>query len=135
MSKAERLGHANALIQAISRHGRRFFSSATSGATGRLELDGRGRVWWIDEYCGARVYVAHSGRWRGFSHGGTLRGLIQALHGYIQRGELLHPEYIAPAMSYGDMWGYGTEAAAAVRAEAHQLPMFDQSAAAQKGGA
>lgn len=133
MSKAERLGHANALIQAISRHGRRFFYSATSGATGRLELDGRGRVWWIDEYRGARVYVAHSGRWRGFSHGGTLRGLIQALHGYIQRGELLHPEYIAPAMSYGDMWGYGTEAAAAVRAEAHQLPMFEQRAAAQKG--
>lgn len=64
MSKAERLEHANALIAVISRHGRRFFYSATSGATGRLELDGRGRVWWIGEYRGARVYVAHSGRWR-----------------------------------------------------------------------
>lgn len=133
MSKADRLGHANALIQAISRHGRRFFYNATSGTTGRLDLDVRGRLWWIDEYRGARVYVAHSGRWRGFSHGGTLRGLIQALHGYIQRGDLLHLEYIAPAMSYGDMWGYGTEAAAAVRAEAHQLPMFEQRAAAQEG--
>ncbi|WP_315127020.1 hypothetical protein [Comamonas antarctica] len=135
MSKVERLEHANALIQAISRHGRRFFYNRETGTVARLDLDSRGRVWWIDDYRGARVYVAHSGRWRGFSHGGTLRSLIQALHQYIQRSELLHPEHIAPTMSYGDMWGYGTEAAAAVRAEAHQLPMFKQRAAAQKGGA
>lgn len=132
MSKTERLGHANALIQAISRHGRRFFFSRESGTVARLELDGRGRVWWMDDYRGARVYVAHPGRWRGFSHGGTLRSLVEALRDYIQRGDLLNPEYIAPSMSYGDMWGYGTEAAAAVRAEAHQLPMFAQRAAAQK---
>lgn len=134
-AKTERLSHANELVRVISKHGRRFFYSAKSDTTARLELDARGRVWWIDDYRGARIYVAYPGRWRGFSHGGTMRALVEALRDYIQRGEPLHPEYIAPAMSYGDMWGYGAEAAAAVRAEAHQLPMFPQRAAAQKGDA
>ena len=71
---------------------------------------------------------------RGFSHGGTLRSLIEAMRDYIRFGTPIHPEIIAPAMSYGDMWGYGAEAAAAVRAEAHQLPLFAQRAAAQNKG-
>ncbi|KFJ13054.1 hypothetical protein DR66_4064 [Delftia acidovorans] len=129
MSKAERLGHANALIEIISRHGRRFFHNRESGAIARLELDARGRVWLIDEYRGARVYVAYRGRWRGFTHGGTLQNLVEALHHYILRGELLHPEYIAPSRmdpKNGDIWGYGAEAAAAVRAEAHALSLFQR---------
>ncbi|MDH0847430.1 hypothetical protein N5D66_05710 [Delftia tsuruhatensis] len=129
MSKAERLAHANALIEVISRHGRRFFRNRESGAIARLELDARGRVWLIDEYRGARVYVAYGGEWRGFTHGGTLRDLIAALRDYIQRGELLHPEYIAPSCmdpKNGDIWGYGAEAASAVRAESHALPLFQR---------
>ncbi|WP_448869559.1 hypothetical protein [Delftia acidovorans] len=132
MSKAERLAHANALIEVISRHGRRFFLNRESGAIARLELDARGRVWLIDEYRGARVYVAYGGEWRGFTHGGTLRDLIAALRDYIQRGELLHPEYIAPTRmdaKNGDIWGYGFEAATAVRAEANALPLFQRPAA------
>ena len=129
MSKAERLGHANALIEIISRHGRRFFHNRESGAIARLELDARGRVWLIDEYRGARIYVAYGGAWRGFTHGGTLRDLIAALRDYIQRDELLHPEYIAPSRidpTNGDIWGYGAEAANAVRYEAHALPLFQR---------
>ena len=137
MSKAERLAHANALIKTISDHGRRFFYNARTGEVGKLELDARGCVWWIDDYRGARIYTAYDGRWRGFSHGGTMRDLISALRKYIQHGELLHPEYIAPTRrgpENGDIWGYGAEAAAAVRAEAHALPMFQQSAQAAKQG-
>lgn len=134
MAKTERLAHANALIEVISRHGRRFFYNAKSGAIGALELDARGHIWWIDDYRGARIYTAYQGRWRGFSHGGTLRSLIEAMRDYIRLGTPIHPEIIAPAMSYGDMWGYGAEAAAAVRAEAHQLPLFAQRAAAQNKG-
>lgn len=133
VSKTERLGHANALIEIISRHGRRFFRNRESGAIARLELDARGRLWWIDEYRGSRVYtgkvMGYPHRWRGFSHGGTLRSLVEALRGYILRGELLHPEYIAPSRidpTNGDIWGYGDEAAAAVRAEAHALPLFQR---------
>jgi len=129
MSKTERLGHANALIEVISRHGRRFFHNRESGSIARLELDARGRVWLIDDYRGARVYVAYQGRWRGFSHGGTLRSLVEALRDYVLHGTLLHPERIAPGRidpSNGDIWGYGFEAAAAVRAEAHALPLFQR---------
>jgi len=133
MSKAERLGHANALIEVISRHGRRFFRNRESGAIARLELDASGRLWWIDEYRGSRVYtgkvMGYPHRWRGFRHGGTLRSLVEALRGYVLRGELLHPEYIAPSRidpTNGDIWGYGAEAAAAVRAEAHALPLFQR---------
>lgn len=129
MSKTERLVHANALIEVISRHGRRFFRNRESGTIARLELDARGRVWLIDEYRGARVYVAYRGRWRGFSHGGTLQNLIEELHHYIQHADLLHPEHIAPSRmdpKNGDIWGYGAEAAAAVRAEAHALPLFQR---------
>ena len=133
MSKTERLGHANALIEVISRHGRHFFHNRESGAIARLELDARGRVWLIDEYLGARVYTekmfGDGHGWRGFSHGGTLRSLIEHLRDYIKRGDLLHPEFIAPAYtnsSHGDYWGYGAEAAAAVRAEAHALPLFQR---------
>lgn len=133
MSKAERLGHANALIEIISRHGRRFFRNRESGAIARLELDARGRLWWIDDYRGSRVYtgkvMGYPHRWRGFSHGGTLRSLVEALRGYILRGELLHPEYIAPSRidpKNGDIWGYGFEAAAAVRCEASYLPLFQR---------
>ena len=133
VSKTERLGHANALIEIISRHGRRFFRNRESGAIARLELDASGRLWWIDEYRGSRVYtgkvMGYPHRWRGFSHGGTLRSLVEALRGYVLRGELLHPEYIAPSRidpTNGDIWGYGAEAAAAVRAEANALPLFQR---------
>lgn len=36
MTKTERLGHANALIQIISRHGRRFFYNPKDGTTARM---------------------------------------------------------------------------------------------------
>ena len=97
-------------------------------------MDANKRIWFIDDYRGSRVFVSYRGEWRGFSHGGTLRSLIEAMRDYIRCGTPIHPEIIAPAMSYGDMWGYGAEAAAAVRAEAHQLPLFAQRAAAQNKG-
>ncbi|MCO5338565.1 hypothetical protein [Delftia tsuruhatensis] len=136
MSKAQRLGHANALIEVISRHGRRFFHNSESGAIARLELDARGRLWWIDDYRASRVYtgkvMGYPHSWRGFSHGGTLRSLVEALRDYVLSGILLHPERIAPGRidpNNGDIWGYGFEAAAAVRAEAHALPLFRRPAA------
>lgn len=125
--KADRLQHANALIKVISSHGRRFFYNSEEDAIARLEMDANKRIWFIDDYRGSRVFVSYRGEWRGFSHGGTLRSLIEAMRDYIRFGTPIHPERIAPTMSYGDMWGYGAEAAAAVRAEAHQLPIFSQS--------
>lgn len=131
MTKAERLQHANALIEVISRHGRRFFFNAKDKRIARLELDARGRIWWIDDYRGSLVYtgkvMGYNHGWRGFSHGGTLRALVEDLVRYIKTGEKLSKWHIAPdyVSHDGDIWGYGAEAAKAVREEAHKLPLFE----------
>lgn len=130
MTTAERLEHANTLIEIISRHGRRFFFDKESGAVARLELGSRGRVRWLrNEQQG---YAAHSDRWGYSGHAGKIIGLAQALREYILHGYLLHTELIAPATSRGDGWGYGAEAAAAVRNEAHVLPLFAWNPEAKK---
>lgn len=127
--KKARLQHANDLVNIISQHGRRFFWNERHQRVASLELDARGRVWFIDDYTGQRIYTHRAGfrsRWRGFSHGGTLRCLVEALRDYIGKGVPLHPEYIAPErMTPGsNIWGYSTEGAALVREAAHKLPMF-----------
>lgn len=128
-TKQQRLGHCNLLLQVIARHGRRFFYNAKHDRVASLELDARGRVWFIDDYSGQRVYTHRTtwtNKWRGFSHGGTLRDLIEALRDYIISGEPLRRGYIATETSWsdGDIWGYGPEAARAVRGEAYAIPMF-----------
>lgn len=126
-TKQQRVEHANQLIDVIATHGRRFFYRQESGRVARLELDARGRVWLIDEYSGARIYTHDTpfgNNWRGFSHGGTMRGLIERMRDYITSGVPLNSGCIAPPMSYGDMWGYGEDAAAAVRAAAAALPIM-----------
>jgi hypothetical protein len=52
---------------------------------------------------------------------------------YITKGKQLSIEWIAPTRwnpDNGDIWGYGKEAAAAVRAAAAQLPIIKQEDAA-----
>ena len=134
-SKIERTEHANALIKIISQHGRRFFWNEKAQRVASFELDGRGRVWFIDDYNGKRIYTHPTGfgsRWRGFSHGGTLRALIEALREYITHGTQLHPEYIAPErMNPGsNIWGYSTEEALAVRETAFKMPVIKRLLAA-----
>ncbi|MNV86395.1 hypothetical protein D3C71_1804260 [compost metagenome] len=134
-ARQERVEHANALIQVIAAHGRRFFYRGESGRVARVELDPRGRVWWVDDYTGKRIYTHHTpfgNRWRGFSHGGTLRALAEAIRDYITTGTRMHRGHIAPPMSYGDLWGYGPEAAAAVQVAAFALPIMANAPAIQK---
>uniref|UniRef100_UPI004048BF6E hypothetical protein n=1 Tax=Shewanella baltica TaxID=62322 RepID=UPI004048BF6E len=123
----ERVEHANALIKVIAEHGRKFFEH--KGALATLELDKNGKVWVVDEYTKARIYTHFSGTWCGFHHGGTLRDLVCAMRDYITKGTLIHIDWIAPTRrnpDNGDIWGYGKEAAAAVRAAAAQLPIIKQ---------
>ncbi|MCU8044402.1 MULTISPECIES: hypothetical protein [unclassified Shewanella] len=123
----ERVEHANALIKVLSEHGRKFFEHKSALAT--LELDKNGKVWVVDEYTKARIYTHSSGRWGGFHHGGTLRDLVSLMRDYITKGTLIHIDWIAPTRrnpENGDIWGYGKEAAAAVRAAAAQLPIIKQ---------
>lgn len=127
----ERVEHANALIKVISEHGRKFFER--NGVVATLELDKNGKVWFVDEYSKARIYTHYHHRWHRFSHGGTLRDLVCAMRDYITKGKQLSIEWIAPTRwnpDNGDIWGYGKESAAAVRAAAAQLPIIKQEDAA-----
>lgn len=130
-AKVARLAHVNALVKIISSHGRRFFYNATHNRIARMEMDARGRLWWIDDYTDKRIYVANTGfrnRWRGFSPGGTLRNLVESLRDYVLVNEQLmrHDIGVPYTTQEGNHWGYDAAALAIVQAEAYRLPMFMQ---------
>jgi hypothetical protein len=146
-AKLQRLDDVNKVIKAISSHGRRFFhyggsnvyDDATKTATfipadrtGYLALR-RGRVYLIDEYSEKAVYTHETknvpNRWRGFTHGGTLRRLVEEFRDYILTGQPLHPGYIGLEREWqdGDIWGYGKEAIAAVNADIKDSPVFREA--------
>lgn len=126
-ARQQRVEHANALVQVVAAHGRRFFYCVQHDRLARIEVDQRGRVWWIDDYTGKRIFTHATpmgNRWRGFSHGGTLRHLVEMMRDYITKGTPIARGYIAPSMSYGDLWGYGEAATVAVRDAAFALPIM-----------
>lgn len=129
-TKAERLEHANQLIQVIAKHGRRFFFSDSTGKTAQLLVDRRGRVWFLDEYSGKLIFTHETtwtNKWRGFTHGGTLRGIVKMMRDYIIKGTPIHPYYIGMERRNvydGNIWGYSDEAIKAVREEAALLPII-----------
>jgi hypothetical protein len=120
----ERLGHANALIKVISQHGRRFFWNEVAQRVARLELDERGKVWWIDDYRATRVCTEKIGgyehRWQGFSHGGTLKQLVQMMRDYVKTGEKIPAGYVPL-----DCWGYNDQAAEATREAVKGMPILE----------
>lgn len=133
LTKQERLEEANKVIEAIAAHGRRFFYSGPGsdpseggvrakrcpeGRVARFEFDGRGAVCFRDDYSWERILVVDSGRWKGWSHGGTMRSLVIKLRDYIRTGEPISVGWFGPWpdwMSQGDLWGYGADAMALVR--------------------
>jgi hypothetical protein len=122
----ERVEHANALIKVIAGHGRKFFES--KGVIASLELDTKGKVWFVDDYTRRRIYAHYKGDWSGFSHGGTLKDLVCAMRDYITKGNKLPIAWIAPIRfnpEHGDIWGYGKESRTAVREAAAKLPIID----------
>lgn len=129
-TKEDRIQHANDLIKVISDHGRRFFFHKGSGRVAHIRTDERGRICYVDDYSGVAVDIQRSGygnSWAGFSHGGTLRSLVEAMRDYIVTGKKLSPYCIAPERidPGSNIWGYGLESAEAVRAAAFKLPIID----------
>jgi hypothetical protein len=144
--KAQRLEHANQLIKIIASHGRRFFwhggvnrwNPETKTSTwepadryARLELR-RGRVYLIDDYTQKAVYThpaTFGNKWRGFSHGGTLRSLVEDMRDYVMHGTRI-PRWRIVIERLGrnglenNVWGYDIESAKAVRAAAYALPII-----------
>jgi len=124
--KSQRAEHANQLIKAIASHGRKFFNR--NDKTAEMYVTPNGAIYFVDDYSGKAIYTQYSGRWSGFSHGGTLKSLVERMRDYIRTGKKIHIGYIAPnrgAIDGGhDMWGYGSEACHALKAEAGKLEII-----------
>jgi hypothetical protein len=132
--RCERAEHANALIKVIAAHGRRFFYSKTHDRVSHFEVNERSRIWYFDDYSGKRIYMLSTGfrsNWRGFSHGGTLRSLVEDMADYIATGYKVPRWKIGgstcpPRGEEGNVWGYPVEALRAMRAQAFALPITDE---------
>lgn len=128
-AKAIRLAKANQAIALISSTGRRFFYNATHDRVAELRLDDRGRIWWVDDYTGKSIYTHRTGftsRWKGFSHGGTLRRLVEHFRDYVTDGAALPIGLIAPMRFSQDsnIWGYPQEAVATLKEKLIETEVF-----------
>lgn len=139
--KQQRVAEVNAVIKAISNHGRRFFYY---GGSKRRQPDGslkfepadrigyielrRGMVYFVDEYTQKAVYThntAIQSGWNGFNHGGTLRRLVEDFRDYIMTGQQVHPYFIGLPREDGSfIWGYTKMEIDAVKEEIAGSPVF-----------
>ena len=113
IAKEERLVSANKFLFVIGSCGRRFFFNPRGHGLAQFSLDPRGRVWFRDDWSGRRIYT-HC-EWltnrQGFTHGGTLNGVVRGLANFIAKGEQIHPANFQPGHPElgGDIWGYGED--------------------------
>lgn len=123
MLKMQRLQAANELIVDMASCGRRFFYSESFDRIGQFELSSRGRIRFRDEHTDALIdtYSHHYGAWRQFSHGGSLRSLIEYLRDYIRIGQKLPIQIIAP-----DYWGYDHASSKRVQQKAINLGIIKE---------
>ncbi|NWD74805.1 hypothetical protein HX890_11885 [Pseudomonas gingeri] len=107
-----RVINANEFIQVIANCGRQFFRNKGAGHDAYLALNARGNIVWIhDDYTGARINTAKEGSWEGFSHGGTLKGLIGSIGKHVLTGKTMRYGYFQVTMDNGfeNPWGYGED--------------------------
>lgn len=121
--KHQRLLHVNALVETISKYGRRFFYCEKKQRIAEFSLAPSGHIYFNDDYTGESIYVAYQGRWRGFSHGGTMKDLVKAMAEYIRTGKQLSIGWIGPErFDDSNIWGYAQDEIAKCRAEALTNP-------------
>jgi len=132
--KLLRAGTVNQAIRIIADHGRRFFYSDSQDRYASIEVDYRGRIWWIDDYSGKRIYTHKAGlgnEWYGFTHGGTLRHLVERFRDYVSTGIPISTWLLGPQREWdvSNIWGYPEEDMQKVRELAGALPCFDRQLA------
>lgn len=106
MNKQERLELANQVIAEIAKRGCKFF--AYQGRVGRLEIDHRGRIWYINPESQNKIYT-HNGdkeEWRNFGEGWTLQQVICRLRDFVRDG---HCKLNVYYLGFDDYWGYPLE--------------------------
>lgn len=55
--KQQRAEHVNQAIRIIADHGSRFFCSQASNRYTSMKVDYHGKVWFIDDYSGKRIFT------------------------------------------------------------------------------
>ena len=130
IARAERVAIVNQLVRTIGDNGRQFFYNKQTGEYARMHIGMNGRLYWIDERSLIPIYLHSPGsRWRDFSHGGTLRYVIEKLKGYAMTGEPV-PNQFGPWKHHDgsdfDLWGYGDDMVA-VRETAVELGIVEAS--------
>ena len=124
-TKQDRIIKINTLVHFIGERGRRFFYSAKHDRYAKIERDKNGRIWWHDDHTGKRIYThCKYSSWRGFSHGGTLRQLVEHFRDFIQTDTQLPNTIFGPwpdTFCNGDLWGYGKENMEHINNEAMRL--------------
>lgn len=121
--KTERAKKVNQLLEAIAERGRGFFNYPKRYGVSRFDVDARGRVWFVDGWTGKRIYLHYKYWGKGFSEGGTLKSLVDALMKFIRDGEMVPASHLGPWPEWvcgGDLWGYGDDMQA-VRERAAEL--------------
>ncbi len=110
MDKENRLNAANEFIEVIAGCGRMFLRHRENVAS--LELSDQGRVFFNDHYSGKKIYTHRKYVvWRGFTSGGTMKGIVECLRDFITKGEQMNASYFQPEMGNGfeNPWGYGED--------------------------
>jgi hypothetical protein len=115
-----RLKNANDFIITIANLGRRFFSENSDNRSkvlpenpfiSDLQIDKYGDIWFKDYYTKKLINTTDDGsRWRGFTSGGTLQGVIEQLTDHILNDSLFRKGYFETnALSPNHCWGYGED--------------------------
>lgn len=123
-AKLLRCEYANRLIEVISSYGRSYFYSRKNDSVARLSFNQR--VYLHDEN-GATIEAKATSKWKGFSHGGTLRDLVLQMRNYVMRGERIDPAYLGidRPIGGGNIWEYSPEQMRLCREAAQQLPIIN----------
>jgi len=117
----KRLENVNEFIQIIASCGRKFFSH--NGFISTMEMDERGRIWFLDYYTKKRIYTHYKHEWRAFTSGGTLRRLVELFRDHIKKGTHMSPRYFETRDHWcsGHPWGYPHDDLAMLEQEARRL--------------
>ncbi|MDY7044408.1 hypothetical protein RVS70_09340 [Virgibacillus sp. M23] len=119
--KLDRLIAVNKIIHEIANRGRRFFYDQRRNRYAQMVIE-KHKVFFIDDYTGERVYAYNTGLndHRGFSHGGTMWGLINDFREFIVTGNQTNGNN-----GYGGLycphWGYPEEDMKSIRAVAKEV--------------
>ena len=119
--RRERAEKVNEWIRFIADRGRHFFKYEDRYA--HIEVDDRGRVWWVDEYTQKRIYTHYKGRWDNFSNGGTLKDFVGFLRDLVKNDRMILYRNVT-GMASPNVWAYPPDEAEEIQQKGAELGLM-----------